>query len=139
MTDIHSSPIPTTSLSNGFRSDGFRSRLRRNAGLAATAGAGLTLIWVLTGGGAFWPLWAWLGLGAAVAADAGLQLAMRGSAGRPRPIAVVTAIAGVLLVVEIALWAFTGGGYFWPMWTALLVGGAALVGRIVSVPAPAHR
>jgi hypothetical protein len=134
MTDINSSPIPTTSLPHGFR-----SRLRRNAGIAATAGAGLTLIWVLTGGGAFWPLWAWLGLGTAVAADAGLQFTVRRSAGRPRPIAVISAVAGVLLVVEIALWAFTGGGYFWPAWTALLLGGAALVARIVSVPSPAHR
>jgi hypothetical protein len=139
MTDIHSTPISTTPISTTSLPDGFRSRLRRNAGLAATAGAGLTLIWALTGGGAFWPLWAWLGLGGAVAADAGLRFAMRRSAGRPRPIAVITAGAGVLLAVEIALWAFTGGGYFWPMWTALLLGGAALVARIVAVPAPAHR
>jgi hypothetical protein len=132
MTNSDSILSPTTS-------HGFRGRLRRTAGLAATAGAGLTVIWALTGGGAFWPLWAWIGLGAAVAADAGFQFAMRRSDGPRRPIAVVAAIAGVLIPVEIALWAFTGGGYFWPVWSALLLGGAALVARIVSVPAPAAR
>jgi hypothetical protein len=128
MANSDSILIPTTS-------HAFRSRVRRTAGLAATAGAGLTVIWALTGGGAFWPLWAWIGLGAVVAADAGIQFAMRRSDGPRRPIAVVGAVAGVLIPVEIALWAFTGGGYFWPVWSALLLGGAALVTRIVPVPA----
>lgn len=75
MTDIHSTPIPTTSLPRGFR-----IRLRRTAGLAATAGAGPTLIGALT-----------------------------------------------------------GGGYFWTVWSALLLGGAALAARVLSAPVPAHR
>lgn len=132
MTNSDSILSPTTS-------HGIRGRLRRTAVLAATVGAGLTVIWALTGGGAFWPLWAWIGLGAAVAADAGFQFAMRRSDGPRRPITVVGAVAGVLIPVEIALWAFTGGGYFWPVWSALLLGGAALVARIVAVPAPAAR
>jgi hypothetical protein len=52
---------------------------------------------------------------------------------------VLTAAAGVLVPVEIALWAFTGGGYFWPVWSLLLLGGAALVARILATPVPAHR
>jgi hypothetical protein len=116
-----------------------RSRLRRTAGVAATAGTGLTLIWALTGGGTFWPIWAWLGLAAVVAADAAFQLARHRLAGRPRPIAAVTSVAGVLLPAEIAVWAFTGGGYFWPVWSALLLGGAALAARVLPAPVPAHR
>ncbi|TQM39085.1 hypothetical protein [Pseudonocardia cypriaca] len=132
MTDIRSTPIPT-SLPHGFR-----SRLRRTAGVAATAGTGLALIWALTGGGTFWPIWAWLGLAAVVAADAAFQLARHRSAGRPRPLAVVASVAGVLLPAEIAVWAFTGGGYFWPVWSALLLGGAALAARVLTAPVPAR-
>jgi hypothetical protein len=131
MTDIHSTLLPTTSLPRGFR-----SRLRRTAGLAGTAGVGLTLAWALTGGGTFWPVWAWLGLAAVVAADAAFQLARHRLSGRPRPIVVVTSVAGVLIPAEIAVWAFTGGGYFWPVWSALLIGGAVLGARILSAPVP---
>jgi hypothetical protein len=132
MTDIRSTLIPTP------LPDGFRSRLRRTAGVAATAGAGLTLIWALTGGGMFWPIWAWLGLAAVVTADAVFQLARHRLAGRPRPIAVVTSVAVVLLPAEIAVWAFTGGGYFWPVWSALLLGGAAVAARVLTAPVPAR-
>lgn len=133
MTETHPTRIPTTSLPRGFR-----GRVRRTAGLAAAAGAGLTLVWALTGGGTFWPLWAWLGLGATVAADAAVQLARHRLAGRPRPVAVLSSVAGVLVPVEIALWAFTGGGYFWPVWSILLLGGAALAARVLAAPAPAN-
>ena len=52
--------------------------------------------------------------------------------------AALASVAGVLVPVEIALWAFTGGGYFWPVWGIVLLGGAALVARVLSTPAPAN-
>jgi hypothetical protein len=44
--------------------------------------------------------------------DAAFQPAKHRLAGRPRPVTVLASVTGVLVPVEIALWAFTGGGSF---------------------------
>jgi hypothetical protein len=119
--------ISTAPMHTSPAHQGLRSSLRRNVAVALAAGSGLTLIWALTGGGTFWPVWAWIGLGGALAADAGLRLALRTPPGRTRWIAIGTVACAVLAGVEIAVWAFAGGGYFWPMWALLMLAAALIV------------
>jgi signal transduction histidine kinase len=41
--------------------------------------------------------------------------------GRRRWLAVDAALCGLLAAVDLASWALSGGGYFWPMWTVLAI------------------
>jgi hypothetical protein len=52
---------------------------------------------------------------------------LRTPPGRPRWIAIGTVACAVLAGVEIAVWAFAGGGYFWPMWALLMLAAALIV------------
>ncbi len=89
----------------------------------AIAVAGFVVIWALTSRGYFWPMWPAL----AVAAGAGGQAVWRLTADRPtvgdRRLRRATGLAGVLSLALIAIWAMSGGGYFWPVWTILVLAG----------------
>jgi signal transduction histidine kinase len=82
--------------------------LSRHASLAALIGFVNTLLWGLTGGGYFWPIWVWLGLGISL----GLHAAAAGRVSKPQ---VQVGIGTVCLIV----WALTGMSYFWPVWPIL--------------------
>jgi signal transduction histidine kinase len=92
------------------------SALSLQIALSALVGFIVTLLWVVTGAGYFWPGWIWLGL--AIAAGVHLVI-LRALTPAPDPYralrihAEATAlIAGVYFVV----WALAGGGDFWPVW-----------------------
>jgi signal transduction histidine kinase len=93
--------------------------LALHAALTALLGFTNTLIWGLTGGGYFWPIWVWFGLAIPLALHAGIREAARRTTGYVRPIAihgVVSAVAGAIVVI---VWALAGGGTFWPAWALL--------------------
>jgi signal transduction histidine kinase len=74
------------------------------------------LIWVLTGG-YFWPIWVAMGLAIPIA----LQLSVREAVKAPRrwrALAVQGAVSGVIVGLNVFIWALTGG-YFWPAWSIL--------------------
>ncbi len=77
--------------------------------------AALIVIWAATGAGYFWPMWAALGL----AVPTGLWLAVRWARLRPkgasRWYAMQAAISLVIVVTDVAVWAMSGGGFFWPI------------------------
>jgi signal transduction histidine kinase len=77
--------------------------------------AALIVIWAATGAGYFWPMWAALG----VAVPIGLWLAVRWARLRPkgasRWYAMQAAISLVIVVTDVAVWAMSGGGFFWPI------------------------
>src|SRR5215207_1461243 len=101
------------------------SPLSLHVALAALLGFVLTAIWGLTGGGYFWPVWVWIGLGLSVALHWVIRRALHAPPGPRRGFeahAGGTAILGALLVM---LWALTGSPTFWPIW-ALMVLAAAL-------------
>ncbi len=79
----------------------------------------LIVIWAATGAGYFWPMWAALGL----AIPTGLWLAVRWARLRPtgptRWYAMQASISLVLVVTDVAVWAMSGGGFFWPMFPAV--------------------
>jgi len=77
------------------------------------------LIWALTGGD-FWPIWVAMGLALPIA----LQLSIREAIKAPRrwrPLAIQGAVSGVIVGLNVFIWALTGGT-FWPIWPALGLG-----------------
>jgi signal transduction histidine kinase len=77
------------------------------------------LIWALTGG-TFWPIWVAMGLALPIA----LQLSVREAVKAPRrwrALAIQGAVSGVIVGLNVFIWALTGG-YFWPIWTILGLG-----------------
>ena len=95
------------------------SEIRRVVSLSVLGCAFLTVTWALTGGGYFWPAWPWLAIATFVAVWRVVsRTRRRGFSGRVGldahgELAVV--VFGFLVVV----WAFSGGGAFWPVWIAL--------------------
>ncbi len=103
----------------------------------AAAVAFLVAIWALTGAGYFWPMWPAFGL----AFGLGLVLAVRWARGLPqtsdRWLAGQAAVSAALLFADVLIWAMTGGGYFWPVWT--LLGLSALLGLHWMIKRPRER
>jgi signal transduction histidine kinase len=99
-----------------------------------------TILWAATGGGTFWPKWVWLALAIPMGLHGALYGAIRVKPGRARGIAVHAAFSGVVSGTLLLIWAFAGGGTFWPLIPITVLGGilgthAALAGLI---PKPQH-
>ena len=102
-------------------------------GLALTPPAVLALalvvIWVATGAGYFWPMWALLGLGIAAACVLVFRWARTQRSATSRRYAYHAGYsaeaAGTLLLV----WAMSGGGYFWPIFAYVGLGAALALHR----------
>ncbi len=81
----------------------------------------LIVIWAATGAGYFWPMWAVLGL----AIPTGLWSAVRWARLRPkgptRWYAMQASISLVLVVTDVAVWAMSGGGFFWPIFPVVVL------------------
>jgi signal transduction histidine kinase len=80
----------------------------------------LVVIWAATSRGYFWPMWPAL----VVAAGAGLQAVWRVTAdwpkGRERGLWRSAGLVTILSLALIAIWAMSGGGYFWPVYTIVV-------------------
>ena len=92
----------------------------------------LVVIWALTTGGYFWPIWPLLSLALVVGIPGWVVLVLE----RPdverwtlgsRALAIQIGVSAILVGFLVAVWALTGGGYFWPMWAAL---GLALLAAV---------
>jgi signal transduction histidine kinase len=114
-------------------------RLRTRLALLGMVGAVCVIVWALTSGSYFWPVWPLLGLGLVAGLDAWRVLAspplrMSDLAGGREAREVrrqrgLRASAGALAIVNlflVAVWLAAGGGYFWPVWS--LLGSAVAVG-----------
>ena len=119
--DAPSSAAPTLPLS----SDRVRRMLPEgelslavHAAISGLIGLLVTVVWAATGGGYYWPAWVWLALIIALSLHFGLREAVRIAPER-RGMAVLAAASLVLMGVSIAVWALTGFGTFWPIWTIL--------------------
>src|SRR4051794_10289600 len=83
--------------------------------LAMLAAIVVTIVWAATGG-AFWPVWVWLGLAVPFMFRAALRSA-RSAPRRWRALAVQGALSGVVAGILIVVWGLTGAGFwlFWPL------------------------
>jgi signal transduction histidine kinase len=113
--------------------------------LVATAiVAVLVLIWMLTGGGYFWPIWPLLSLSLVVGIPGAAMLVLEhpGVArltGGSKALAVQIAVSAVVLGFLVAIWAMTENGYFWPIWPALGLALLAVVHGAVVYARTHHR
>jgi signal transduction histidine kinase len=114
-------------------------RLRPRLAVLGTLGLVCVVVWALTSGSYFWPVWPLLGLGLVAGLDAWrvlgnppLRQADLAGGREPREARrrrLVRANAGAFAIVNIFLvgiWLAAGGGYFWPVWP--LLGSALAVG-----------
>lgn len=118
----------------GAMSSSERRHRRRNA-LRTHAVADsfvLTLmiaVWALTSAGYFWPVWILLALALALAIHGwfvllGERPAWVRRAFHSRALAGYAGVAVAVEVYLIGVWAAAGGGYFWPVWTLLVMAAA---------------
>jgi len=106
-----------------------RDGVKQHAIVDGVVVGALTLIWLLTSAGYFWPIWAALPLATVLAIHWWLvvvaerpEIAARFRGNRP-----LAGHAGISVIVAlnfVVIWAITGHGYFWPVWVML---GLALV------------
>ena len=94
-----------------------RSLTWRLAGLAATVGVMVLLIWALTPGSYFWPGWVWLGLLVPFAVVKSVRMGLR-VPGR-RALGVQFWVSAVVMGILIWVWLMAGAGYPWPLWPLL--------------------
>jgi Histidine kinase len=115
-------------------------RLRTRLALLGMLGLVCVVVWALTSGSYFWPIWPLLGLGLVAGLDAWRVLgspplsesAVRAGGREPgelRRLRRLRAYAGTLAIINlflIGIWLASKGGYFWPVWP--LLGSALAVG-----------
>jgi len=91
----------------------------------------LIIIWALTGHGYFWPVWPLLAFGLIVGANAVVLFVDDNRELFRRPgmswqLAIQIGLSGVFVLFQIGIWAVSGAGNFWPVWTILALGIAAV-------------
>ena len=79
----------------------------------------LIVIWAATGAGYFWPMWAALGLAIPTALWHAVRWARLRPKGASRWYAMQAGISVVIVVTNLAVWAMSGGGFFWPIFPAV--------------------
>jgi signal transduction histidine kinase len=114
---VHLPQDPFTNREVAVRGRRRRSLTWRLAELAATVGAMVLLIWVLTPGSYFWPSWVWLGLLIPFAVVRAVRMGLR-VPGR-RALGVQAGVSVVVMGILIWVWLMTGPGYPWPLWPLL--------------------
>jgi signal transduction histidine kinase len=76
----------------------------------------VVFLWSVTSGGYFWPMWVIFGLAVPIVVQLAVRRALRVPAGRYRALALHGAASGSLALIELTIYALSGGGYFWPVW-----------------------
>ncbi|CAN5517190.1 hypothetical protein BH10ACT11_BH10ACT11_02510 [soil metagenome] len=97
---------------------------RLAAQLAFSAGVVLlcTVIWGLTGFNYFWPCWVILGFGSWLGVEFALLRAAHMPHGPERTLIMHRQLSVGIATTQIAIWLFSGLGYFWPAWSLLGLG-----------------
>jgi signal transduction histidine kinase len=112
-----------------------RAGVTAHAVVGGSIVATLTVIWAATGLGYYWPIWIMLLVATTLAIHAWLVrldehpeliVSFRGS----RSLAVTAGVGASFWLFTVGVWAVSGHGYFWPIWT--LLGFALIVGALVA-------
>jgi signal transduction histidine kinase len=77
--------------------------------------------------GYFWPMWVWLGLAIVMSVELGTRWAWAQPPGRGRRLAMQGTISAIIVAVDVAVWAMSGGGLFWPAFVLVALAGAYAV------------
>jgi signal transduction histidine kinase len=102
------------------------------------------VIWALTGGEYFWPIWALLSLGPLIGIPGWIVFVLEDPrparlAGGSKALAAQIGISVVLVGFLVAVWAVTTGGYFWPVWPAFGLAVLAAIHAAVVYARRQHR
>jgi signal transduction histidine kinase len=89
-----------------------------HAAISGLIGLLVTVIWAAAGAGYYWPAWVWLALVIPLSLHFGLREAVRLVPER-RGMAILATVSLVIVGITIAIWALSGFGTFWPIWTIL--------------------
>ncbi len=103
-------------------SDDYEVTLTLHGAMAALVGAVVTIVWVATGAGRFWPMWVWFGLLVSLAVHALGRHLVDTLEGRLRPFVFHAEVTVVVCALEVVIWVMSGGGYFWPIWPLVGLG-----------------
>jgi signal transduction histidine kinase len=95
--------------------------------LSAACALLVTILWGLTGMGYFWPMWVWFGLAVPLAFEIGVRRAWSEPQGPARRLAVHATVSWTLAGISLAIWALSGGGFFWPAFELIALGAAYAV------------
>ena len=104
----------------------------------------LIVIWGLTPGEYFWPIWPLLSLALLLGIPGVVLLvdehpaAVR-LAGGSKPLAIQIGVSAVLFGFLVAVWAITTHGYFWPIWPALALALLVVIHAAVVYASHHHR
>jgi signal transduction histidine kinase len=113
--------------------------LALEAALSALIGLVVVFLWGVTGAGYFWPMWVLFALAIPLVAQLAVRVALRVPAGPRRGLALHGAGSGTLTAIELAIYALSGGGSFWPLWPIAVLGLAFGTHAIVVVALPTLR
>jgi signal transduction histidine kinase len=83
----------------------------------------MTVIWAVTGRGYFWPMWVYLAIAIVLSVHLGVVWAWSQPAGRRRQLAMHGVLTAILVGIQVAVWAMTGAGLFWPVFSLVALGG----------------
>ncbi len=87
--------------------------------LTALVAVLMTAIWAGSGFGYFWPAWVVSAIAVPLALHLVVHRAQHAPAERGRSVRVHAEVIGVIVGYLTCVWAFAGGGPFWPFWPAL--------------------
>jgi signal transduction histidine kinase len=112
--------------------------------VSTTVVVGLVIIWALTGGGYFWPIWPLISLALAVGIPAWVVLVLEHPvparlAGGSKALAIQIGVSVLIFGFLVAVWAVTTNGYFWPIWPGLGLALLAVVHAAVVYARHQHR
>ena len=93
----------------------WRRVLTVHAAVSGALGFAMAVLWGLTGGGSFWPMWVWYGLAIPFGLNAALFGAFHVRRGRWRTFAVHAAVSSWVSGTLILTWAMAGSDEFWPL------------------------
>jgi signal transduction histidine kinase len=96
-----------------------------------------TIVWVTVGRGDFWPMWVWLGIAIVLSLQLGIRWAWAQTPGRERQLALHGTLSAIVVAIDVAIWAMSGGGLFWPAFPLIALGGAFAVHA--TIRSPRHR
>jgi len=115
-----------TGSADGPDGDDYEVTLALHGAIAVMVGVLVTIVWVATGAGYFWPMWVWFGLLTTVAVHALGRRGIDVLEQRERPLTFHVELTAFLVAIELIVWAMSGGGSFWPIWPITALG--ALLG-----------
>jgi signal transduction histidine kinase len=76
----------------------------------------VVFLWGVTSGGYFWPMWVIFALAVPIVVQLAVRRALQVPPGPHRALALHGAGSGSLVLIELTIYALSGGGYFWPVW-----------------------